>query len=92
MKDSLEGEIKNLEQAIREAKKEARLIADLMGKVEAQKKIKDLERSRNEKRKSLFTAQDKVEDDKDKLIATVEARLKQQVATETVFTVRWQMQ
>ena len=42
-------------------------------------------------RKSLFAAQDKVEDEKDKLITNIEGRLQQKVAAEEVFTIRWRV-
>ena len=91
LKDNLEYEIKELERDIRDAKKQGRLVVELKEKIEAQKHVKDLEHRRNEKRKSLFIAQDEVEAKKDTLIADVEARLEQRNAHEDVFTIRWRV-
>ena len=67
----------------------AHKITDLPTKLEWHKKEKDLEKARKDKRKTLFDAQDKIEDDKDRLIAEIEAQLKQQTVEEEVFTIRW---
>jgi superfamily II DNA or RNA helicase len=91
LKDNLESEIKDLERDIRDAKKQARLVVELKEKIEAQKRIKDLEHRRNEKRKSLFIAQDEIESKKDALIADVEARLEQLNVAEDIFTIRWRL-
>jgi SNF2 family DNA or RNA helicase len=91
LKENLEYEIKELERDIREAKKQARLVVELKEKIEAQKRVKELEHRRNEKRKSLFVAQDEIEAKKDALIADVEARLEQRNAQEDVFTIRWRV-
>ena len=58
-------------------------------KLQAHKKVKELEKSRQQKRKSLFEAQDEIDANKDKLIAEIEAQLKQDVSEVPVFTIRW---
>jgi hypothetical protein len=46
---------------------------------------------RIEKRKTLFDAQDKIDADKDRLIAETEAKLEQKTAEEEIFTIRWRV-
>ena len=92
LKDNLERELKNIEVEIREAKKAKRLAADLQSKIDAQKQINELEQQRNHKKRSLFDAQDDIEERKDSLIADVEARLQQRTARQEVFTIRWGVQ
>ena len=92
LKASLEQELKNLDKDIRTIKKEARQCSDLDAKVELHKKAKALERRRNEKRRSLFDAQDEVDSRKEELIGEVEARLKQQIHLAKVFCIRWTVQ
>jgi len=89
LKENLERELKSIEIEIRDAKKAKRLAADLQSKIEAQKHINELEQQRNQKKRSLYDAQDEIENSKDSLIAEVEARLQQQTSRQEVFTVRW---
>ncbi|MCP4410379.1 MAG: DEAD/DEAH box helicase, partial [Gammaproteobacteria bacterium] len=89
LKQGLERELKELDREIKAVKKEARQVADLEAKVDLHKKTKDLERKRNDKRRKLFEAQDEIDERKDGLINQIEARLKQSVTTEPLFTVRW---
>ena len=42
-------------------------------------------------RKKLFEAQDDVDAKKEKLIEEIEARLKQSVTTQELFTIRWRL-
>jgi adenine-specific DNA-methyltransferase len=89
LKENLERELKNIEVEIREAKKAKRLAADLQSKIAAQKRVNELEQQRNQKKRTLFDAQDEIEQRKDSLIADVEARLQQRTSRQEVFTVRW---
>jgi len=91
LKENLERELKNIELAIREAKKAKRLAADLQSKIEAQKKVNELEQQRNQKKRTLFDAQDQIEQRKDTLISEVEARLQQQTSRQNVFTIKWRL-
>ena len=89
LKENLERELKTIEIEIREAKKAKRLAGDLQSKVAAQKRVNDLEQQRNHKKRTLFNAQDEVENRKDSLIADVEAKLQQRTSREALFTIRW---
>lgn len=72
-------------------KRELHKIVNLPTKLQAHKKVKELEELRQEKRKMLFDAQDKIDADKDRLIGEIEAQLKQQTAEEEIFTIRWRV-
>ena len=61
-------------------------------KLAGQKQIKALESQRNQKRRSLFDAQDEVERQRDQLIAGIEAKMSQRVQTEELILVRWRPQ
>ncbi len=91
LKESLERELKTIEFEIREAKKAKRLAIDLQSKVAAQKRVNELEQQRNQKKRTLYDAQDQIETRKDTLISNVEARLQQRTALKEVFTVRWRL-
>jgi adenine-specific DNA-methyltransferase len=53
---------------------------------------KALESQRNERRRSLFEAQDKVDQQRETLIATIEGKLTQRADLKPLFTLRWRLQ
>lgn len=92
VKLGLDREISDLDAEIKLRKSEARKMSRLEDKVEAQRLVKDLEKHRSEKRRSLFDAQDEVDAQKDKLFDEVEQILRQKrVTEETLFTIRWRI-
>lgn len=91
LKDQLEHELKELDKEIKAHKREARKSTNLDEKVALHKKAKEIERRRNDKRKSLFDAQDEIEKKKEVLIGNIEAKLRQSVEMEEIFTIRWKV-
>ena len=91
MKLSLEKEIKDLDAEIKLRKSEAKKMLNLEAKVKAQRAIKDLEKNRSEKRQHLFEAQDTIDDRKENLLDEIERRLKQEVNTTELFTIKWKL-
>ena len=92
VKMGLEREISDLDAEIKLRKSEARKMTRLEDKVAAQREVKDLEKRRSEKRRSLFDAQDEVDAQKDKLFDEVEQTLRQKrITEETLFTIRWRI-
>lgn len=92
VKIGLEREISDLDAEIKLRKSEARKLTRLEEKIEAQRLVKDLEKRRSEKRRSLFEAQDEVDAQKEKLFDEVEHTLRQKKATEEIlFNIRWRI-
>lgn len=92
VKIGLEREITDLDAEIKLRKSEARKLTRLEEKIEAQRMVKDLEKRRSEKRRSLFEAQDEVDAKKEILFDEVEQTLRQKKATEeTLFNIRWRI-
>lgn len=92
VKIGLEREISDLDAEIKLRKSEARKLNRLEEKIDAQRQVKDLEKRRSEKRRSLFEAQDEVDAQKDKLFDEVEKTLRQKRASEvTLLTIRWRI-
>lgn len=91
LKYGLEMELKELDARIRALKKDARLAPDLQGKLEMHRQLKDAEAERSRKRRRLYEAQDRIDEQKEDLISSVEARLGQKIETEDVFTIRWKL-
>ena len=92
LKLGLEREIKEIDRQIKEARRAATTALTLEEKLAGQKQIKALEALRNQKRRSLFDAQDQVDKQREELIAQIEGKLEQQVDVRSLFTVRWRLQ
>lgn len=91
LKVVLEREIKEMDRQIKEAKRSATTAVDLVSKLAGQKQVKALELARNQKRRSLFEAQDEVDSQRDKLISEIEAMLEQKSNLKSLFKIRWSL-
>jgi adenine-specific DNA-methyltransferase len=91
LKVGLEQELKEFDRQIRESRRSAQIAAALAEKLSIQKQVKELEASRNRKRRELFDAQDRVDKQRQDLIETIEKKLQQDCKVTTVFTVRWSL-
>lgn len=91
LKVGLEREIKDLDRQIKETRRTATLALTLEEKLAAQRQIKALETQRNQKRRSLFEAQDRIDAQRDAMIANIEGRLQQSVTSTQLFVLRWQL-
>ncbi|MBK6973465.1 MAG: hypothetical protein IPH26_11155 [Sterolibacteriaceae bacterium] len=87
----LEREIKEIDRQIKEARRAATVALSLDEKLAGQKQIKALEAQRNQKRRSLFDAQDQVDRQREELIAVIEGKLNQTTALRPLFILRWQL-
>jgi adenine-specific DNA-methyltransferase len=58
-------------------------------KLEAQKTMKTLESARNNKRRELFSAQDRIDSQRDELISQIEQQMQQRHGITPLFTIRW---
>jgi uncharacterized iron-regulated protein len=91
LKVGLEREIKELDRQIKEARRAATTALTLEEKLAGQKQVKALEAQRNQKRRSLFDAQDQVDKQRDELISQIEGKLVQRHSMKTLFSVRWSL-
>ncbi|MHB8563635.1 MAG: SNF2-related protein [Acidiferrobacteraceae bacterium] len=89
LKLGLEREIKDIDREIKEARRAATMVLTLEDKLAGQKQIKALEAQRNQKRRSLFDAQDRVDQQREVLIAQIEGKLAQTVTADRLFALRW---
>lgn len=92
LKVGLEREIKELDRQIKEVRRAAMAALTLEEKLAGQKQIKALEAQRNQKRRSLFDAQDDVDRQREALIEQIEGKLRQKEAVRPLFSVRWTLQ
>jgi len=91
VKKGLEIQLKQLDVDIKTLKAEARKMADLQRKVSAQRKIKEMEKKRSGLRRNLFEEQDQIDQRKEDLLETIEAKMEQRLAEETVMTIEWEL-
>lgn len=89
LKLGLEREIKEIDRLIKEARRAATLALTLEEKLAGQKQVRALESQRNEKRRSLFDAQDQVDKRREELIANIEGKLTQSTFLTPLFHIRW---
>ena len=91
LKLGLEREIKEIDGQVKEARRAAMVVLTLEEKLAGQKRIKGLEAQRNEKRRSLFDAQDQVDRQRDALIDNIEGKLERQRSVSVLFTASWRL-
>lgn len=91
LKLSLEHEIKELDQQIRELRRMAVLAQSLQDKLAGQKQIRELERRRTAKRRELFDAQDAIDGQREELIGKIEKQLHHTTTAQSLFTIRWKV-
>jgi NADPH-dependent glutamate synthase beta subunit-like oxidoreductase len=89
LKVGLEREIKELDRLIKETRRNAATALTLEEKLANQKQIKSIESQRNDKRRSLFEAQDAIDTQREQLIGKIEGKLQQSALINQVFTARW---
>lgn len=77
---------------IKEARRAAATSLTLEDKLASQKQIKNVEALRNEKRRSLFEAQDAIDQQREDLIGTIEGKLTQILNAMPLFTIRFNLQ
>ena len=91
LKVGLEREIKEMDRLIKEARRAAATALTLEDKLASQKQIKNVEAQRNDKRRSLFEAQDAIDQQREDLIGKIEGKLQQAASNQALFTLRWSL-
>ena len=86
LKLSLEREIRDIDKEIKETRRFAQIAKTLEEKLNHQRQIRVLEGKRNTKRKKLFEEQDRIEQERDKLIDRLEGDLKPKTNCKPLFT------
>jgi ERCC4-related helicase len=86
---TLKSSLKDFDDEIATLKKQARAAPNLPEKLNIQKKIRNLDKKRDEAWREYDEAAREVESQKDKLIDDVEGRLEQEIEEENLFSIRW---
>jgi ERCC4-related helicase len=88
---SLRAELAELDEALKDAKKAARLAPTLPEKLERQRAARALETRREEAWRAYDQASREIDAQKDALLDTISQRLTQQLEHEPLFTLHWQL-
>ncbi|MDZ7617202.1 MAG: ATP-dependent helicase, partial [Patescibacteria group bacterium] len=84
-----EKSLRNTKEKIKSLEREARQAATLAEQHRIQEEIRKLEKVKRRQRQEIFKVEDDIIDKRDVLISSLEKRLAQRTATETLFTIRW---
>jgi len=90
-KASLEKEMKDTKLRMRELNREARQEKDMEKQLVVQKRLKETERKLRTLRQNIFSAEDEIEAERERLIANLETKLKQSTEVEPIFTIAWEL-
>lgn len=90
-RNSLKLSLKDLDEEIKELKKTAKQAQSLPDKLSAQKKVKALEKKRDEAWREYDATGRRIEEEKDKLIETIEQKLSAKESLAEVFLIRWKV-
>lgn len=84
-----EKELQDAKARILELKREARSAESPEQQHRIQTQIQELEKSKRRLRQRIFEVEDEIIEERDQMIADLEARLKQDISKQELFTVRW---
>jgi len=89
LKLGLERELKDLDLAIKDGRRQSAVAVSLADKLAAQREIKNLEQKRNRKRRDLYEEQDRIDVQRADLIAGIEKQLATTFEVQRLFQIRW---
>jgi ERCC4-related helicase len=90
-REGLRGELREIDEEIKDLKRQARQAANLPEKLGLQRKVKGAEAKRDDSWRAYDGEARGVEHAKEELIDRVEQRLGQHVSDERLFTIRWRL-
>ena len=91
MVQGAEQALRNTREQIKVAQREARQATTLAEQQAIQERIAKLERQQRKQRQEIFQVEDEIHDKRDQLIAQLTQRMTQQVQTEHLFTLQWEV-
>lgn len=90
-RSSLKAELSSLDDAVKEAKKAARLAPTLPEKLDCQRRARTLESKRDEAWRAFDEASREIDKQKDALLDEISERIDQKIEEEELFTLRWEL-
>lgn len=92
LKLGLEQELKELDRQIKDVRRTASSALTLEEKINCQKRQRELEQTRNRKRREMFDRQDRIDEERGRLIDELQAGLQQRIDSNVLFFVAWELQ
>ncbi|NCC85105.1 MAG: ATP-dependent helicase [Clostridia bacterium] len=89
--NSLENELDTVKRQIREQERAVRNAVTMEEKIEATKKLDELERSKRRKRNNLAEHEDEIAGKRRKLLSDLDARMIKQTRFDDIFAIEWQI-
>lgn len=86
---SAEKALADTKEQIKALRRQARQAVTLEEQHGIQQQVQKLEKQQRRQRQDIFKAEDEIMEKRDALIESLERRLAQHTATETLFTIRW---
>lgn len=86
---AIDQELEDNKVSIKSLKRESRQASNPEEQLKLQNDLKEAERKQRQLRRSIFDAQDEIEEKRDALIDKLEQRMRQTVNTEHLFSIRW---
>ena len=90
--NNLEHELDTVKRQIREQERISRNATTIEEKIEATKKIDELERLKRKKRNELADKEDEISEKRKQLLSDLDCRMIKQIKTTDVFIIEWQIQ
>lgn len=84
--------LRDIKQQIAQIKRDSRQAISLEQQAGIQTQLRALEQKQRQQRQAVFAVEDEIIEKRDQLIAQLEQRLAQSIHTETLFSIRWQVQ
>ena len=91
MVTSLEQELDTVKRQIREMERTSRQAQSLEEKLQASRRLQELERQKRKKRNELADREDEIEEQRRRMIEALDRRMVKQTSSSDVFTIEWQV-
>jgi superfamily II DNA or RNA helicase len=90
-KQGVQAEIDAFEKEIKAAKKQLRALETLEQKATEKRRIKQLEKQRDDRMMAFFETRRQVEEQQEKFLDGIEAKMQVKTVCQPLFTIRWQL-
>lgn len=91
MVSTLEKELDTVKRQIREMERVSRQAQSMEEKLEANRRLQELERQKRKKRNELADREDEIGEQRKRMIAALDRRMVKQTSSSDVFVIEWQV-
>lgn len=87
-----ENEIKETKQRIKELNRESKTVTNPEEQLIIQRQLQELNKKQRSQRQKIFDVEDSIQEQRELMIKDIEARMKQKIKEERLFTIQWELQ